>query len=203
MKNLAFFLAFSTVVILASCSRGTDKPGREYASQMYHSDAYEPLTQIVDKEHGDDYNSNPYNPHNMNMRLPAKNTIKRNAYSPATELLEEEPAIYHLHKDSFDLAGRVLVNPIDSTPQVLEQGKVLYGRYCQHCHGETGQGDGLVGAKYKGVPSYSKGRVKEDKAGHIFHTITYGRNRMWPHASQITVEERWKIVHYVQALQNQ
>ena len=202
MKNSFLFLvAFS--IILFSCKRGTQDTGREYASQMYVSDAYEPLTQVVDKKYGDDYSSNPNNPHNMNMRVPAQNTIKRIAYTPAKELVDEMPSIYHLHKDSFELAGRVIKNPIDSSPVVLEEGKVLYGRYCQHCHGETGQGDGLVGLNYKGVPSYSKGRVKEDKAGHIFHTITFGRNRMWSHASQVSVEDRWKIVHYVQTLQNQ
>lgn len=202
MKNsFLFLLAFS--MILFSCKRGTEDTGKEYASQMYVSDAYEPLTQVVDKKYGDDYSSNPNNPNGMNMRVPAKNTIKRSAYTPAKELEDEMPSIYHLHKDSFELAGRVIKNPIDSTPEVLEQGKVLYGRYCQHCHGETGQGDGLVGVAYKGVPSYSKGRVKEDKAGHIFHTITFGRNRMWSHASQVSVEDRWKIVHYVQTLQNQ
>ena len=38
-------------------------------------------------------------------------------------------------------------------------------------------------------------------AGHIFHAITYGLNAMGPHASQLTEEERWKIVLYVQELQ--
>jgi mono/diheme cytochrome c family protein len=202
MKNSFLFL-FAFSMILFSCKRGTEDTGKEYASQMYVSDAYEPLTQVVDKKYGDDYSSNPNNPYGMNMRVPAKNTIKRTAYSPVKELEDEVPSLYHLHKDSFELAGRVIKNPIDSSPVVLEQGKVLYGRYCQHCHGETGQGDGLVGQAYKGVPSYSKGRVKEDKAGHIFHTITFGRNRMWSHASQVSVEDRWKIVHYVQTLQNQ
>jgi len=36
------------------------------------------------------------------------------------------------------------------------------------------------------------------KAGHIFHTITFGLNAMGPHATQINEEERWKIVLYVQ-----
>lgn len=202
MKNsFLFLLAFS--MILFSCKRGTEDTGKEYASQMYVSDAYEPLTQVVDKKYGDDYSSNPNNPNGMNMRVPAKNTINRTAYTPAKELEDEMPSIYHLHKDSFELAGRVIKNPIDSTPVVLEQGKLLYGRYCQHCHGETGQGDGLVGVAYKGVPPYSKGRVKQDKAGHIFHTITFGKGRMWSHASQVSVEDRWKIVRYVQTLQNQ
>ena len=31
-------------------------------------------------------------------------------------------------------------------------------------------------------------------AGHIFHSITYGLNAMGPHASQLSEEERWKIV---------
>lgn len=202
MKN-AFLFLLALGLFFSSCKRGTEDTGREYASQMYVSDAYEPLTQVVDKKYGDDYSSNPYNPYGMNMRVPAKNTVKRIAYTPAKEAIDEIPSVYHLHKDSFDLAGKVLVNPIDSSAEVLEQGKVLYTRYCQHCHGETGQGDGPVGQVYKGVPSYSKGRVKEDKAGHIFHTITFGRNRMWSHASQVSVEDRWKIVHYVQALQNQ
>ncbi len=202
MKNIYFLFAILSILIF-SCSRGKEDTGREYASQMYVSDAYEPLTQVVDKKYGDDYSSNPNNPHNMNMRVPAKNTIRRNGYNPLKESLDEEPNIYHLHKDSFELAGRTIKNPIDSTPAVLADGKVLYERYCQHCHGETGQGDGLVGEMYKGVPSYSKGRVAEDKAGHIFHTITFGRNRMWPHASQVSVEDRWKIVHYVQQLQKQ
>ena len=36
------------------------------------------------------------------------------------------------------------------------------------------------------------------KAGHIFHALTYGLNAMGPHASQLSEEERWKIVLYVQ-----
>ena len=37
--------------------------------------------------------------------------------------------------------------------------------------------------------------------GKIFHTITFGKNLMGSHASQLNHEERWKIVHYVQTLQ--
>jgi hypothetical protein len=39
------------------------------------------------------------------------------------------------------------------------------------------------------------------KPGHLFHAITYGLNAMGPHASQLTEDERWKIVLYVQELQ--
>ncbi|MBD0260336.1 MAG: cytochrome c, partial [Cytophagales bacterium] len=62
-------------------------------------------------------------------------------------------------------------------------------------------GDGPVGKVYKGVPNYSVGRYKEMNDGHIFHVITYGRGRMWPHGTQILPPDRWKIVHYVHQLQ--
>jgi mono/diheme cytochrome c family protein len=75
--------------------------------------------------------------------------------------------------------------------------------FCEHCHGESGHGDGKVGVVYKGVAAYNVGRVKELKAGYIYHTITYGVRRMGGHGSQISPEDRWKIVRYVQVLQNQ
>ena len=43
--------------------------------------------------------------------------------------------------------------------------------------------------------------LKNLNDGHIYHVITYGIRRMWPHASQVNPEERWKIVHYVHRLQ--
>ena len=190
------------MIILFSCKKDLNSTGVEYAPEMYHSRAYEPLSQITDKN-SSEYNSNPNNPYGMNMRKPVAGTLKVNSYSanfgdaPSAKVLA-----YHIHKDSFEMSGRTLMNPIDSSEAVLGEGKVLYERFCQHCHGETGQGDGSVGKVYKGVPAYNKGRVKLDKSGHIFHTITFGRNRMWPHASQISVQDRWKIVYYVQTLQN-
>ena len=130
----------------------------------------------------------------MNMREPVANTVKRSAdgYLP-----------YRIHKDSAEYAGRVLFNPMDSSTEIVAQGKALYTIYCTSCHGETGQGDGLVGKVFLGVPPYNLGRVKELPEGQIFHTITHGRGRMMAHASQVSVDERWKITRYVQVLQNQ
>lgn len=201
MKAFSLISFVILAVIGFSCKKNRNSPGLEYAPEMYHSEAYEPLSQIKDKS-TDEYNSNPNNPYEMTMRVPARNTIKMSGFTPLS-MSYEKSSIVHIHKDSFELAGKILKNPLPKTESVLADGKVLYLRYCSHCHGENGEGDGLVGAVYKGVPSYKAGRVKMDTEGHIFHTITFGRNRMWPHASQISVNDRWKIVHYVQVLQNQ
>jgi hypothetical protein len=190
---------------LWSCKAKDDFQGLEYAPNMYHSVPYEGLSQITDENEGqwlsnredglgEYYNTNPNNEHYMNMREPVANTVKRS---------ESGSLPYRIHKDSAEYAGRVLVNPFDSTPALLTEGKVLFDVYCMTCHGATGQGDGPVGKVFLGVPPYNLGRVKELPEGQIFHTITHGRGRMMSHASQVTVEERWKITRYVQVLQNQ
>lgn len=203
MNFIKLFLATLIFFVTLSCKRDYNNTGVEYAPEMYHSEAYEPLSQITDKNN-EEYNSNPNNPYGMNMRKPVVNTIKINGYTPIFGGSSHKmPTIYHVLKDSFELSGRTLVSPIIKSETMIADGKVLYERFCVHCHGETGQGDGTVGKVYKGVPSYSKGKVKLDTEGHIFHTITFGRNRMWSHASQISVDDRWKIVQYVQTLQNQ
>ena len=205
MKNLLvnIFLVFTLSLMLLSCSADKDNPGVEYAPNMYHSIPYEPLSQVTDKEigswldsnpddnHGEFYNSNPYNPYGMTMRDPVPNTVKRSSYLP-----------YRIPKDSLELAA-LIKNPLATTEEVLKEGKVLYTQYCNHCHGEKGMGDGLVGIAYKGVTAYNSRAVKNRSEGEIFHVITHGKGRMWAHGSQVSIENRWKIVKYVQTLQKQ
>lgn len=191
-------------VVLAGCAASGDNQGLEYAPQMYHSTPYEPLSQIKDteagrgvtsselEEHAEFYNSNPYNAFDMTMREPVANTVKRGQYLPN-----------HIDPLDYETAEANLINPLDSSQVVIKDGKILYERFCEHCHGAKGQGDGLVGKEYKGVTSYTSSTVKDKKGGHIFHVITHGKGRMGAHASQISVEDRWKIVRYVQTLQNQ
>ncbi len=189
-------LTFLGVAILStSCSKGHNDTGSEFAPNMYYPVGYEPYRQI---------DSNTVNPMGLNMRMPAQGTIARPNYH--TRFGEGDSAsadlmIYNIPKDSIAIAERTLTNPIPETEKTLEEGKLLYGRYCQHCHGEGGKGDGLVGKQYKGVPSYSADAYKTMNDGHIFHVITHGKGRMWPHGSQMTPEERWKIVQYVHKLQ--
>ncbi|QDK77298.1 cytochrome c [Spirosoma sp. KCTC 42546] len=178
-----------------SCKKGHDNTGVEYAPQMYDAVGYEPYRQIK---------ANTINPQGLNMRLPARGTVARPNYHTTfgegsdakTDLM-----MYNIPADSIGIAERVLINPIPETEKTLAEGKIIYTRYCSHCHGETGKGDGLVAAQYKGVPNYSTDAYKTMNDGHIFHVITHGKGRMWPHGSQITPEDRWKIVQYVHKLQ--
>lgn len=176
----------ASAVLLASvfttaCNRADD-PGIEYAPEMYESIPYDPLRQV---------NANTVNPMGINERTPAVGTVPRgklNYYD-------------HIAKDDLATAETSLRNPYSYTALNLEEGKVLYSRNCQHCHGEQGDGQGPVGAKFKGVPNYSAGAYKTMNDGHIYHVIQWGKGRMMPHGSQVNPDERWKIAMYVRALQ--
>ena len=202
LKNISTAIILGGTIALAGCRAGGDNPGTEYAPNMYHSVAYEPLKQIKDKdagswvnsseyEIGEYYSSNPNNPFEMNMREPVENTVKRGKYLP-----------YRIHKDSLALAARILTNPLDSSDAVIAEGKRLYGIFCTHCHGTNGTEPGLVGEKYAGVPSYKSPALVSMTQGHIFHVLSQGKGRMPSHASQLNQEERWQIARYVQVLQN-
>jgi len=189
MNKLILKLAFISVVVLLSSCGGDSDPGYEFMPNMYRSPSLET------------YGENTIN--GMNAQLPVEGTIARG----------------HLLTFNYDgtlagylLAGKEAVNPIEDNKKTRAEGKALYGMFCEHCHGETGAGDGTIKhAIYSAVPHYNDEKLlrragvpmNELKEGHIFHAITYGLNAMGPHASQVTEEERWLIVNYVQQeLQN-
>ena len=204
-QTIYFVSLFSAALGMVSCQVSGDNPGTEYAQNMYHSVPYEPLSQITDEEKGtwlsnredgkgEFYNSNPNNPHGMTMRAPAPNTVPRNAqgYLP-----------YRLDSADFETAA-TLESPLEPTNQVIAEGQQLYLQYCATCHGPSGQGDGKVGAVLGGVANLTGGAYINLPEGHIFHVITHGKGLMMPHGSQISIERRWKIVHYVkQEIQKQ
>ncbi len=207
MINLKNSLVVVAAVSLVGCAGG-DNPGREYAPNMYHSVAYEPLSQITDEQagawtnsldngRGEYFNSNKYNEFRMNMREPAPNTVKRNKYGWIPYRSKNVP------KDSIDIVVKGMVSPLDSNANYVVQGKLLYEMNCKHCHGAKGLGDGKVADKYAGVANLKGDSYLAMSEPHIFHVITYGAGLMGAHGSQVNPDERWKIARYVKALQMQ
>ncbi|WP_308378388.1 c-type cytochrome [Parapedobacter tibetensis] len=124
----------------------------------------------------------------------------------------------------YERAGAELTNPLEKTEKVMAEGAALYQVYCAVCHGAEGRGDGSITKDRELVtkserrmlenfpppPSYAAsdsinssrgGAMKDLTDGKIYHTITYGVNLMGSHASQLSPEERWKVVMYVRELQ--
>jgi cytochrome c553 len=163
---------------LTSCGNAPNSPGYEYMPDMYRSPALKY------------YNQHPLNGDTlMSAMKPVAGTIAR-GYMPGVPSGMD-----------YEKAGMLLHNPIPFSENVMKEGEAIYGKYCVHCHGDAGKGDGKVGLKLPGAPPAYDGALKNLPEGKMFYTITYGKGLMGSHASQLNVEERWKVIYYVQKLQ--
>lgn len=94
--------------------------------------------------------------------------------------------------------------PIAITKEALDRGQERYNIYCSVCHGMTGYGDGIVARRGFNKPlpaNYHQDRLRQAPVGHFFDVVTNGWGAMPSYAAQIPVEDRWKIIAYVRALQ--
>lgn len=184
-KNLKLVACGTFAVMLVagftSCGKkDVNSPGFEFMPDMYRSPSVEYYG--IHVVNGDTL---------YNAMTPVKGTIARGYM----------PYVYPNTAEGYEQAGLYLKNPIAYSEAVEKDGEVLYGKFCVHCHGATGAGDGKVGLKLPGAPPSYSGPLKNLSEGKIFHSITYGKGLMGNHASLLTQEERWKLVYYVQKLQ--
>ncbi|MDX6530819.1 MAG: hypothetical protein QOH41_3109 [Blastocatellia bacterium] len=94
--------------------------------------------------------------------------------------------------------------PIPITKQDIDRGQERYNIYCSVCHGATGNGDGMIARRGFNKPlpaSYHQDRLRQAPVGHFFDVMTNGWGAMPSYAAQIPVEDRWKIIAYIRALQ--
>ena len=94
--------------------------------------------------------------------------------------------------------------PMTITKDDLDRGQERYNIYCSVCHGMTGYGDGMIARRGFNKPSpanYHQDRLRQAPAGHFFDAMTNGWGAMPAYAQQISVEDRWRIVAYIRALQ--
>ena len=178
--STAFGLALLALALVSCGKKDQNSPGIEYMPDMYRS----PSVEV--------YNSNPLYTDSTGSRKPVAGTIPRGFM----------PYPYANDTAGYGMAGRELKDPFPASPEILAEGEALYGKFCVHCHGAQGMGDGLVAAKLPGAPPAYSGSLKNLPEGKIFHSITYGKGLMGSHASQLSQEERWKLVRYVQKLQH-
>ena len=100
-----------------------------------------------------------------------------------------------------DDAG-ALVNPLPRTDAVLAVGKQKFTERCVVCHGALATGVGSLTAAYGAKPANLQAQQFRDYPdGKIYWVIVNGKNAMPSHAADLSVDQRWSIVHYVRALQ--
>ena len=84
----------------------------------------------------------------------------------------------------------------------LKRGQERYSIYCTPCHGQLGDGNGMVVQRgLRQAASYHQDRLRQERIGYFFDVITNGFGAMQGYAEQIPVRDRWLIAAYIRALQ--
>ncbi len=202
MKKTTYtLLAFGTIAVavstlFGSCAKDSeDSPGYEYMPDMYRSPSVETngISYWTDSVlvNGKWVANDSINMGNM---LPPEGTIP----------VGFTPFPYPNDTTGDKMASLYWNNPFPHGDAIEEEGKVLYERFCIYCHGAKGDGAGplVESGKYTATPTPYQKLFTENKLtdGHIYFVITYGKNMMGSHASQLSPEERWKVVTYVERL---
>ena len=113
----------------------------------------------------------------------------------------------HLRLDEQLYTGKVngqlaTTFPFPITRADLERGRERFTIYCAPCHDVSGTGRGMIVQRgFPAPPSYHIQRLRDAPVGHLFDVITNGLGNMYPYASRVTPEDRWRIVAYIRALQ--
>lgn len=180
MKHIFNLVTITLIGIsLSSCNNVMRKPNVRYMANtdMYTSVGYET------------YAKNPNFKNGLEAQLPVTGTIFRG------EVPYEIPDT----NEGYLLAKETLKSPLETNDENLAKGKALFTINCAVCHGDKGDGQGVLMQRDKvlGIPNYKDREITE---GSIYHVIMYGRNMMGSHASQLKDNERWEIVQYVQKL---
>ena len=155
------------------------KPNYQYMPNMYRPVGYET------------YGAYDVFPSGQEAMLPVDGTIPRGW----------EPYDYPNTTEGLNEAKATLKNPLAVTQESLDKGKAMYDIYCAVCHGEKGDGQGILVKRKKilGIPSYADpGRLITE--GGVYHVQMYGLNSMGSYASQTNQEERWAITQHVMNL---
>lgn len=112
---------------------------------------------------------------------------------------------FHSTEDFLDTLSKEQIknlrNPIPFSPAIVEEGKSLFADFCSQCHGK-GDGKGVLVElkKFPPTPSFNK-ELSDLTSGEMFVSISRGKNYMGQYKSILTMEERWKIIHYLNSLQ--
>jgi mono/diheme cytochrome c family protein len=107
----------------------------------------------------------------------------------------------HLHT-GFAGGDFATTFPFAMTREDLARGRERFDIMCSPCHGRVGHGDGMVVQRgFRAPPSYHSERMRGMPPGHFFDVMTNGFGAMGDFSDRLSVEDRWRVAAYIQALQ--
>ena len=182
-------------VVFIGCN-GKRDTGRAYMPDMAYSRAYETYAKRLDTV----FTMDPADAgHKIFFNnVPPAGTVKRGELFPYAVVPNN---INGTDSNALINLSAAVKNPLTPlTGKELEEAGRLFNINCAICHGAKAEANGPLAPKVGGVksiiaasPGYSDGR--------IFYVMTYGQNNMGSYASQLSREQRWRIVQYIRTLE--
>ena len=196
MKKTAIIatLILSTATVFISC-KDKREPGRIYMPDMAYSRAYESYAPRDSNVFTMDPNDAGHKIFFNN--LPPAGTLKRGDLFP-----------FNVPNDSNGLLNlsSLVKNPLGplTKPDSIEAGR-LFNINCAVCHGAKAEANGPLAPKIGGVKSIMSAVMGTPgnapfSDGRIFFVMEYGQNNMGSYASQLSREQRWRIIQYIRTL---
>ncbi len=95
-----------------------------------------------------------------------------------------------------------MANAVKSDANSLKEGKALWSKHCQSCHGKTGLGDGTKAAQLKTEPgNFTLAATQKQSDGSFYYKIAEGRDDMPSFKKKLPeAEDIWNIVNYMRTL---
>jgi mono/diheme cytochrome c family protein len=177
-KSIVIGITIIASLSLVSCFNN-NKPNYQFMPNMYEPIGYET------------YGDYEIFPGGLEAMLPVEGSIPRGW----------QPYDYPNTTEGLNLSKEALKNPLAVTEKNLRAGEKLYAVYCAVCHGDKGDGQGILvqREKFLGIPSYADAGRNITEGG-VYHVQMFGLNSMGSYASQTNELERWQITHHVMNL---
>lgn len=171
------------VVMIAGCGRGrtSSKPPVHLNPNMDTQQKIKPFRESNFFADG------------MGMRQPVEGTIAKGDLRENTE--------FYTGKNEN---GEFLKNsPVVVDNKILDRGMERYNIYCSPCHGQVGDGKGIITKYAYPIPptNLHDPRIRSVEDGYLYDVITNGIRNMPAYNHQIPVSDRWAIVGYIRSLQ--
>ena len=94
--------------------------------------------------------------------------------------------------------AKKMKNPVKSTRASIQKGKEIYEKKCALCHGIKGDGKGTASAGLNPKPTnFEDSHGEKMTDGEHFWKITTGRGAMPSFEKDLTEEERWHMINYI------
>ena len=151
-------------------------------SDMYDQPKYEPLE-------ASEFYSN-----GTSARIPPSGTVPR--LDPRADPTEQ------LYEPSRVGGEFVDASPFPIDRDGLVRGQTRFRIYCTPCHGQLGDGNGMIVERgFSPPPSFHDPLIRDKSLGHYYDVITNGHGAMYSYASRVAPRDRWLVAGYIRVLQ--